>query len=208
MTDMRTADLARRSRLTVATIKYYIREGLLQPGRRTGVNQAVYDESHPERLHLIRALAKVAGVPLNKIREVVQAVSNESSMLEAMAVTQDALVGDAETRATDTKAEKLLAQVIETREWRCHPDSPAHVADIRAIAELNAEELSMFTDRIDDYALAADNVGRTDVQTVSTAESLDATIRGVVLGSALRRPLLDSLVLLAQQHYANVLTDE
>ena len=33
-------------------------------------------------------------------------------------------------------------------------------------------------------------------------------IRGVVLGSVLRRPLLDSLVLLAQQHYANQLNQK
>lgn len=205
MTEMRMADLARHSGLTVPTIKYYLREGLLQPGRRTSVNQAVYDASHLERLRLIRALAKVAGLSLNKIREVVQTVGSESSVLEAMAVTQDALVGDVETEPSGTAPAKLLAQVIEARGWRCQPGSPAHAAAIRAVAELHAEELTMLIDRLDDYAQAADSVGRIDVQAVGGAESLDAMIRGVVLGSVLRRPLLDALVLLAQQHYANAL---
>lgn len=88
------AELSRRSGLSVPTIKYYLREGLLQPGRRTSVNQARYDDAHLERLRLIRALVKVAGLPLDKVREVVQAVSIESSVLDAMGVTQDALVGD------------------------------------------------------------------------------------------------------------------
>ncbi|WP_260425029.1 MerR family transcriptional regulator [Arachnia propionica] len=201
------AELARRSGLTVPTIKYYLREGLLQPGRRTSVNQAAYDASHLERLRLIRALAKVAGLPLGKIREVVQAVSSESSMLDAMAVTQDALVGEVETDPADTAASKLLTQVIEARGWQCQPGSPAHAAAIRAVAELQAEELTMLTDRLDDYARTADDIGRIDVQAVGGAENLDTMIRGVVLGSILRRPLLDALVLLAQQHHARTLTD-
>ncbi|MDO5065875.1 MAG: hypothetical protein Q4D96_01160 [Propionibacteriaceae bacterium] len=73
------------------------------------------------------------------------------------------------------------------------------------MAELQAEELTMLTDRLDDYARAADDIRRIDVQAVGGAENLDAMIRGVVLGSILRRPLLDALVLLAQQHHAHTL---
>ncbi|NYG37999.1 MerR family transcriptional regulator [Janibacter alkaliphilus] len=205
------AELAARSGLTVATIKFYLREGLLQPGRRTSVNQAVYDASHLERLRLIRALAKVAGLPLDTIREVVQVVSGQSSILDAMAVTQDALVGergDEDSEDVEPAAAETLAHVIEARGWRYQPGSPAHSAAIRAVAELQAEDLTMLVDRLDDYARAADAVGRIDVQAVAGADSLDATIRGVVLGSILRRPLLDALVLLSQQHHANVLDQE
>lgn len=205
MTQMRMAELARRSGLTVPTIKFYLREGLLQPGRRTSVNQAVYDASHLERLRLIRALSKVAGLPLNKVRDVVHAVNADSSVLDAMAVTQDALVGDVAAEPSDTAAARALDQVIQARGWRCQPGSPAHAAAVGAVAELQTEELTMLLDHLDDYARAADAVGRIDVQAVGDAESLDAMIRGVVLGSILRRPLLDALVLLAQQHYANAL---
>jgi Predicted transcriptional regulators len=202
---MRMAELARQSGLSVPTIKYYLREGLLQPGRRTSVNQAVYDASHLERLRLIRALSTVAGLPLTRIREVVRAVSAESSVLEAMAVTQDALVGDAEATSPDERATQLLSDVIAARGWRCQPGSPAYVAAERAVAELHAEDLTMLLDRLDDYSRAADDVGRIDVQAVAGVDGLDAMIRGVVLGSVLRRPLLDALVLLAQQHHANEL---
>ncbi|MPZ28273.1 MAG: MerR family transcriptional regulator [Micromonosporaceae bacterium] len=205
MTEMRMAELARRSDLSVATIKYYLREGLLQPGRRTSVNQAVYDAAHLERLRLVRALAKVARLPLHKIREVIQAVSVESSVLGAMAVTQDALVGDIETGALDKTADEALTRAIEERGWRCEPGSPAHRAAIRAVAELQAEGLGALVDRLDDYAQAADSIGRIDLEVVSVVDSLEAMIRGVVLGSVLRRPLLDTFVLLAQQHYANEL---
>ena len=87
MTQMRMAELAQRAGLSVPTIKFYLREGLLPPGRLTNVNQAMYDQSHLERLRLIRALSKVAGLPLNKVRDVVVAVSSGSAVLGAMAVT-------------------------------------------------------------------------------------------------------------------------
>lgn len=206
MSEMRMAELARRSGLSVAMVKYYLREGLLQPGKRMSVNQAVYNESHLERIRLIRALVKVAGLPLDKVREVVQVVAAEASVLDAMAVTQDALVGEAEAEPSDTQAAQVVTQVIEARGWQCQPGSPAHAAAIKAVGQLCAEKLTMLIDRLDDYAQAADTVGRVDVEAVGSAESLDAMIRGVVLGSVLRRPLLDALVLLAQQHYANIFT--
>lgn len=205
MTEMRMAELSRRSGLAVPTIKYYLREGLLQPGRRTSVNQAVYDVPHLERLRLIRALAKVAGLPLHTIREVVRAVGDGSTVLDTLAITQDALVGAVEPEPSDPGAEALLARVIEARGWRAHPASPAYAAALRAVAELRTEDLTMLVDHLEDYARAADEVGRIDVEAVGGADDLDEMIRGVVLGSVLRRPLLDALVLLAQQHHAGAL---
>ena len=56
------AELATRSGLSVPTIKYYLREGLLPAGVATGATRAVYDETHVHRLRLIRALTDVAGI--------------------------------------------------------------------------------------------------------------------------------------------------
>ncbi|MCE5290009.1 MAG: MerR family transcriptional regulator, partial [Nocardiaceae bacterium] len=56
------AELAARSGLSVATIKYYLREGLLHPGEAVGQTRTRYDDSHVRRLRLIRALTDVANL--------------------------------------------------------------------------------------------------------------------------------------------------
>lgn len=71
---------------------------------------------------------------------------------------------------------------------------------------LKAEELTPILDRLDAYVKAAEDVGRTDLDAIGDADSLEERIRGVVLGSVQRRPLLEALVLLAQQHFAQDLT--
>lgn len=198
--EMRMAELSRRSELSVPTIKYYLREGLLQPGRRTSVNQAVYDQRHLERLRLIRALTSVAGLSLAKVRGVVEAVGGQASEVEAMAVTQDTLIGEVEIDDADAAA--ILDRAITARGWNCGAESPAYQAAVSAVALLSAEEFNPILDRLDAYVEAAEDVGRIDLEAIGDAGNLEARIRGVVLGSVLRRPLLEALVLLAQQHFA------
>ncbi|GAA1851529.1 MerR family transcriptional regulator [Brevibacterium marinum] len=204
-TVMRMAELARRSGVSVPTIKYYMRQGLLQPGRRTSVNQAEYDHRHLDRLRLIRALTSVAGLPLSKVREVVDAVSGESTVIDAMAVTQDVLTGTITDEGAGTS--EILDRVISQRGWRCARSSPAYQAAAGAVTQLHAEELTTVLDHLDGYAEAAEMVGRADLEAIEDAESLEQRIRGVVLGSVLRRPLLEALVLLAQQHFAQNVRD-
>lgn len=198
--EMRMAELARRSQLSVPTIKYYLREGLLQPGRRTNVNQAVYDQGHLDRLRLIRALTSVAGLPLSTVRDVVEAVSGQASEVDAMAVIQDTLIGDVDV--DDSAASAILDRAITARGWRCETSSPAYRSAVSAVALLSAEDLTPILDRLDSYVEAAESVGRIDLEAIGDADSPEERIRGVVLGSVLRRPLLDALVLLAQQHFA------
>lgn len=198
--EMRMAELARRSQLSVPTIKYYLREGLLQPGRRTNVNQAVYDQGHLDRLRLIRALTSVAGLQLSTVRDVVEAVSGQNSEVDAMGVIQDTLIGDVD--ADDSAASAILDRAITARGWRCETSSPAYRSAVSAVALLSAEDLTPILDRLDSYVEAAENVGQIDLEAIGDADSPEERIRGVVLGSVLRRPLLEALVLLAQQHFA------
>ena len=72
------SELARRSDLPVPTIKYYLREGLLHHGEAVGATRAQYDESHVRRLRLIRALTEVAGMRLDDVRRVLDAIDDES----------------------------------------------------------------------------------------------------------------------------------
>lgn len=71
---MRISELSRRSHVPVATIKFYIREGLLPAGRPTAATQSEYDGTHLRRLRLIRALTGVRGLSLHTARDVLAAV--------------------------------------------------------------------------------------------------------------------------------------
>jgi hypothetical protein len=53
---MRISELSSQTGVPVATIKFYLREKLLQEGIRTSATQAQYNESHVARLRLIRAI--------------------------------------------------------------------------------------------------------------------------------------------------------
>lgn len=75
---MRLAELSERSGVSTATIKYYLREGLLPPGRRVNATTADYDEEHLRRLRLVRALIQVGGIPVARAREVLSHIDDDS----------------------------------------------------------------------------------------------------------------------------------
>ncbi|HEX6869871.1 MAG TPA: MerR family transcriptional regulator, partial [Micromonosporaceae bacterium] len=66
--------MSSRSGVSIATIKFYVREGLLPGGTITGRNQADYSEEHLRRLHLVRALIDVGKLSVANARSVLAAV--------------------------------------------------------------------------------------------------------------------------------------
>jgi len=71
---LRISELARRTGASVATIRFYIREGLLpRPTTKTSRNMAYYDESFVPRIQLIRRLQQERHLPLRVIRSLVTA---------------------------------------------------------------------------------------------------------------------------------------
>src|SRR4051812_471390 len=78
------ADLARLTDVTVRTVRYYVAQGLLPMPAGTGPG-AHYDESHLQRLQLIRALQR-QHPPLAEIRARLAAMSDD----EVAAATAEA----------------------------------------------------------------------------------------------------------------------
>ena len=70
---MRISELSQRSGVSMASIKYYTREGLLPAGERTGYNQTDYSEQHLARLRLLRALIEAGGLTIAHARTVLTA---------------------------------------------------------------------------------------------------------------------------------------
>jgi len=66
---MRISELSKQAGVPVATIKYYLREGLLPPGERTKVNQAQYGDEHLTRLVFIRGVMAVGRASIATIRD-------------------------------------------------------------------------------------------------------------------------------------------
>lgn len=68
---LRIGELAERAGVSVATIKYYIREGLLPPPPvKTGRTMGYYDLAYLDRLKLIRTLREEHYLPLRVIRTI------------------------------------------------------------------------------------------------------------------------------------------
>ena len=200
---MRMAELSRQTGVSVATIKYYLREGLLAPGIATSANQALYNHSHVERIRLVRSLSKVAKLSLSTIDEVLKIIDGGGNAMEAMARTQSALVGDISSEEEDfSEAEDLLDSEIEKQGWHIYKQSPAYRMALRALVELQSENLSAPINHLGNYIQAADKIGETDIATLAAATSAQDVVRRMAVGTTLRAPLSDALILLAQQHHS------
>ena len=135
---MRVGELSEAVDLPIPTIKYYLREGLLPAGEVLWSTRSVYDESHAQRLRLIRVLTEVGRLSLQQVRAVLAAVDDEQLTLhDAFGVAQDALVPEVAItsvygRAERQRARGLVDDFIGSLRWRVRPD--AAVRDTLATA--------------------------------------------------------------------------
>ena len=69
---LKMSELAERSGVSAATIKHYLREGLLPEPVRTSRNMAYYPPDFVERIQLIKRLQEDRFMPLRLIKQVVE----------------------------------------------------------------------------------------------------------------------------------------
>lgn len=85
---LKIGELSRRSGVPIPTLKFYLREGLITPTRKSGQTMAWYDESVVDRIRTIRELQERQFLPLDVIRETIDEASqadDDHAITEAIA---------------------------------------------------------------------------------------------------------------------------
>ena len=75
------SELSDRTRVPIDMINHYLRIGVLPRGRPIADRRSEYDETHVERLRLIRAMIEVGGMRLDSVRRVFDSVDESQSSL-------------------------------------------------------------------------------------------------------------------------------
>ncbi|ADD39739.1 MerR family transcriptional regulator [Stackebrandtia nassauensis] len=214
---MRIGELSNRSNVPVATIKFYVREGLLPSGQRAKANQVSYDESHLRRLRLIRALVDVGKLSIATARRVLAILDDPStSAFTGMGKAQYALSGhpdlDPDTPPPPAAAPEDLAEVddlLARHGWSIRPGNPARAQLATAMATARALGLADGLELLDTYADAAQTVAEADVGLVVSpqaeqgtspeATTLEESIERMLVWTVVGGQALAALRLLAQE---------
>jgi DNA-binding transcriptional MerR regulator len=194
---MQMSELSRLSGVPVATVKYYLREGLLPPGVATSATRATYDEAHLRRLRLIRALVQVGQLRLDAVREVLAAVDDQTVNLHHTVGAAHHVL--APHGAASPQAAEAVDRLLRQRRWRVHPDSANRHALAVAFEALGQVGFELSEATLDTYADAAAAVAEADVATVPT-DSAEHAVEHVVIGTVLLEPVLLALRRLAQEN--------
>ncbi|GGU55022.1 MerR family transcriptional regulator [Streptomyces lavendofoliae] len=197
---MRIGELSRRTGVSVPTIKYYVREGLLPAGRLSSPNQASYDEGHERRLRLIRALLDEGGLSVAAIREVLAAVDDTGRPVhKVLGEAADRLASRpvGEPDAALEAARNAVAGLLARRGWRVGVKSPQAEALAGALAALQRVGHGAFLEMLDDYADAAERVARADLAYVARNARREDLVESAVVGTVLGDAVLASLRRLA-----------
>jgi len=196
MFSMWMAELSRRSGVPVATIKYYLREGLLPAGEATGATRARYDESHLDRLRLVRALVEVGQMSIARVREVLEATTSGTTLHRTLGVTQDALASTAEPRP---EAMDRVDALVARLGWDVRPD-----AGTRRDLALALDALASAGDPVGDdvlgwYASLLEPLAQQEVASVDPSDEVRA-VRQIVVRTVLLEPVIRSLRRMAHEH--------
>jgi len=204
---MQISELVRRADVPLATVKFYIREGMLPPGRTTSATRAEYDEQHLERLRLIRSLTIVAGLPLGRAKLILDVIDHpEGSIYDMLG------------RAIDALASSTSASADSDADYR-YPRAAAALASLGSAYNASDHRMAAFV-QLDSALLAVEEAGmpadaarmrlygeqmmaiaRAEIEGMPAHEP-EAAVQYAVLGTALYEPVIAAIRRLAHQNLA------
>ncbi|HET6299464.1 MAG TPA: MerR family transcriptional regulator [Kribbella sp.] len=192
------AELSRRTEVPVATIKYYLREGLLPAGESVGATRSRYGEAHVHRLRLIRALVESGGLSLARVRSVLAEVDEESLELhDVLGAAHSALIPDDLTATAESR--RRVDELVVEHGWLVHPDSRDLLLLAGALDALDKVGYHLEDDLLETYAVAATKIAEAEVSHLPT-DDRQRIVESGVLVTALGGPILLALRRLAQQN--------
>ncbi|WP_295625562.1 MerR family transcriptional regulator [uncultured Corynebacterium sp.] len=178
---MKLGQLAAATDVSTASIKYYLREGLLQPGAKKNATTAVYDDAHVARLELIQALRRILGAPITRIAALTALIDDPATptidvLNEAQNIGTDGLFPPSAAPAGPSEKE-LVAELIAHCDW---PDRPtrARATVERLLTEMAADGYLPSTDHLTRITSLVDSISRLDLTATTMPSDADETVPG------------------------------
>jgi DNA-binding transcriptional MerR regulator len=185
---MLVSELAERADVPLATVKYYLREGLLAPGETTGPRRAEYDDAHLRRLRVLRLLREAGGVPVTSLRQVVAALDDEYRPVhDTMTLVADVISAGPEPAVQDPASLDVVDAVISAMGWDGVRASSLDRQRLAALVTMlnGPGPLAAGVEVLTFYAGIADQLARAEIalvdHTAERSEQLDQMVTGSVV---------------------------
>lgn len=203
---MQLSELSRESGLPIPTIKYYLREGLLEPGDAPDSGRAEYSESHVRRLRLIRALAQVGDLPLSTIARILEAIDDDSVPLHhALGVAHYALAQRGGMSAGSVELAQARVEVdafLDDLGWTIDADAPDRDELASALETLRCLGWKVDAKVFMRYARAADKLAKRELSQNPGDLDRERAVENAVVGTVVFESALTALRRLAQEHHS------
>lgn len=208
---MRISELEKITGVPLSAVKYYQREGLLPDGEKTAPNQTSYNDTHVQRIRLIRALIGVGGLSIaavKKIIETLDAAPNEvpsnAQLHDFFTVTEQEIADKQRAEPEPSqKSRELVLKAARAQGWIFSPDNPGITVAARALDGLLSTGLEIPEDYLLAYAHSAQIAAEADLQELSTLPSPEQQAELMVIGGILGDPFFAGFRRLAHQNFAN-----
>lgn len=185
---MKVSELSQRSGVSVSSIKYYLREGLLTGGVQTATNQAVYSEQHIRRLRLIRSLIDIGGLSISHVRATLAAVDDESTpMHDAFGAVMHGL-DEAPTETVSTDIQTAYDEVQEwlsSRGWDIDPGAPAPHRLAELVATLRRFDFPTTLTDFDSVAEMVERTAQIEVEYARAIPDRTSAVETMLIGTVI-----------------------
>ncbi|ACL40578.1 transcriptional regulator, MerR family [Pseudarthrobacter chlorophenolicus A6] len=197
---MQLKELSELTGTSAASIKYYLREGLLPPGESVHATRASYTRAHVDRLELIRSLRQIVGLSIEQIRSIVKMADDGVPHLALLAHVQSVVL-KLGTGGGEVGRTSAADAVVRMRDW---PDvhSDARDALNRHISRMQELGIELPPDLLDQYSSAVDSIAGFDLTATTRGQDTDRIILTAAVGMHMHSELMLKLLALAQASHA------
>jgi DNA-binding transcriptional MerR regulator len=180
---MRISALSAHCGVSVPTIKFYLREGLLPSGLPTARNQAEYDDTHLERLRLIRLLTTVGQLGLAAVRDILAAVDDKTlSRAELYQAVNGVLYGervDGRLHEDLGNARQRVNQYLDALDWDVELSSPARETLAHVLVSFCRSGCSCEREILDPYIEAARRLAVHELRLLGCGDDVGPAVTAV-----------------------------
>jgi DNA-binding transcriptional MerR regulator len=195
---MRLGELSGATGATPASIKFYLREGLLQPGESINPTRASYGEDHARRLRLIQGLRTVVGLGLGDIRRIIDAAegadASPGQRLALLRTVQSVVLGLDGADAPESDDGRAL---IHAMGWPDEPSEARSAVD-RQLDLMRELGVGAEGDVLEAYGRAADAIASVQLEVTDGRETVEEVILTAAVGIHMHNQLILKVIALAQ----------